>query len=311
MVDSTATQPLLTPVKVGDYDLPNRVVMCALTRCRADKTTHTANDLHVEYYAARANAGLILTECSAISFDGNSFIGSASIYTDEQVLAWKKVTDAVHAKGGKIFLQIWHGGRASHPDNLGGIIPIAPSAIAINGSIHTANGRVPHAVPREATLEDIKKLIADFRKGAENAKAAGFDGLELHGANGYIIDQFLRDGSNKRTDEYGGSIENRARLLFEVLDQLIEVFGAGKVGIKLSPTNDYNGMEDSDPIALFDYLIENLNKRNIAFVEVMETFSFIPPVHEEKRLKLFANHEKKTWRENFKNKFNGAWIANN
>lgn len=230
--------------------------MAALTRCRADPATGVPNDLHVKYYSARASAGLILTECSAIRPDGDCFPGSAGIYTDEQVEGWRRVTDAVHAKGGKIFLQIWHAGRAAHPEHIGGLQTISCSPYAIDGTVHTPIGRLPHTVPKEATIEDIRQLVADFRRGAENAKRAGFDGVQLHGAHGYVIDQFLRNGCNKRTDEYGGSIENRSRFCLEVMDQLIEVFGANRVGIKISPIIDYNGMSDTDPFPLFEYLIE-------------------------------------------------------
>jgi len=207
----------------------------------------------VDYYSSRAaDAGFVLTECSPIAEDGDSFPGSTGIYNDLQVEGWKKVTEAVHKKDGRIFMQIWHAGRAAHPDQIGGRHPISSSAIAIDGKIWANGKQQPHVVPKEATLDDIKRIIEAFRAGAERAKKAGFDGVELHGANGYIIDQFLRDGVNKRTDNYGGSIENRMRLCSEVLDQLISVFGSNRVGIKISPVNDYNKMSDSNPMALME-----------------------------------------------------------
>ncbi len=246
---------LLTPFKVGDLELPNRVVMAALTRQRADIDSQIPNELHVEYYSARASAGIILTECSSVSPEGNAFPGAASIYNDEQTAGWKKVVDAVHEKGGRIYHQIWHGGRAVHPNHVNGLQTYGPSAIAIPTTVHTKNGREDHVAPKAATKEDIQRLVADFRRGAENVKKAGFDGIELHGAHGYIVDQFLKESSNQRDDEYGGSFENRARFLFEVLDQILEVFPPERTGIKLSPLSDYNGQWDSQTIALNEYVI--------------------------------------------------------
>jgi N-ethylmaleimide reductase len=269
------------------------------------------NDLLVEYYTKRAqDAALVFTECSTFRPDGNSFIGSGSIDTEEQIQGWKRVTDSVHSKGGYIFHQIWHGGRASHPDQIGGETPLSSSEIAINGTLYTPKGKRDHVKPRAATIDEIQQLVKDFRRGAENAKRAGFDGTELHGANGYIIDQFLRDSVNKRTDEYGGSIPNRCRLLLEVIDQLIEVFGANRTGVKLSPVCDYNDIYDSDPFGLVDYLIEELNKRNIAFIEFSEAITFDPATAAEKAEKLWAGKEHKSFREIYKSKFNGAWITN-
>lgn len=224
--------------------------MAALGRGRADKDTRAPNDLHTEFYANRASAAMIITECAAISQDGDSYIGSANFYTPEQQEGWKKVVQAVHDKGGKIFLQIWHGGRTSHPDRNGGVIPISSSPVAVVGWGNT----LPGVVPREATHEDIKTLISNFRKAAENAKEVGFDGVELHGAHGYIIDQFMRNGVNQRTDDYGGSIENRCRLILEVIDQLTQVFEHSRVGVKFSPLSRFHTMNDSDPVALFTHL---------------------------------------------------------
>lgn len=224
------------------------MVMAALTRCRADPANGIPNDLMVEYYGQRAGFGAILTECSQISALSNGFPGSGGIYTKEQVEGWKKVTQKVHEKGSKIILQIWHCGRAALKEFLGGESPIAPSAIAI--STPHAYTKGPYPVPKEMTKEDIHTVIEEFRQGAKNAKEAGFDGVELHAANGYLVDQYLKDGSNTRTDEYGGSIQNRMRFCLEALDALIGVFGADKVGIKISPTGRYNDMYDSNALEL-------------------------------------------------------------
>ncbi|EAR89565.1 FAD/FMN-binding family oxidoreductase (macronuclear) [Tetrahymena thermophila SB210] len=252
--------------KIGSIQVKNRFVMAALTRCRANPATGIANDIMVDYYSQRASFGMILTECSQISPLSNAFPGSAGIYSKEQVEGWKKVTQKVHEKGGKIVLQIWHSGRAVLKEFIGGADPLAPSAIAIRTPHAYTKG--PHPVPKEMTKEDIKKVVEEFRQGALNAKEAGFDGVQLHGANGYLVDQFLRDGTNKRTDEYGGSIANRTRFLLECLDALISVFGADKVGIKLSPTGRYNDMYDSNPKELMKYVLAELEKKKIAFVEV-------------------------------------------
>eukprot|EP00347_Sterkiella_histriomuscorum_P001145 403373155 len=301
---------LFTPHKMGDVELPNRIVMAALTRTRCNPADGVPTDLHVEYYSARASSGFILTECSQIREDGCAFPGAAGIHSDEQVEGWKRVNDAIHQKGGRSYLQIWHGGRAVHPDHINGLETVSASAIAINGTVHTKNGRVQHAVPRELTIPEIKELVKTFRRGAENAKRAGFDGIQLHGAHGYLVDQFLKDSSNQRTDEYGGSIENKSRFCLEVLDELIEVFGAGRVGIKLSPVCDYNDQSDSDVFGLHDYLFEQFNKKNIAFVEVNEALSMDPATNPEKTERFWSKYEKKSIREIYKPKFNGTFITN-
>ena len=217
-----AVQPILTSGKVGDLPLKNRAVMCALTRQKAKREgpdRGVPTDLHAEYYSKRAaDAGFILTECSTVSEDGDSFPGCTGIYNDKQVEGWKRVVEAVHKKDGLAFLQIWHAGRAAHPDHIGGRTPLSSSPVAIDGKVYANGKQQQHVQPKEATHDDIKRIVEDFRKGAERAKKAGFDGVELHGANGYIIDQFLRNGVNKRTDNYGGSVENRSRLCLEVLD---------------------------------------------------------------------------------------------
>lgn len=259
---------------IGNTKLKNRVVMAPLTRCRADEN-HVPTAIMADYYSQRASAGLIIAEAT-MAIEGNSaFWREPGIYSDAQVAGWKKVTDAVHKKGGKIALQIWHGGRACHPLLNNGKIPVAPSALKIeNDEVHTPEGKKPYAVPRELELSEIPSIIAGFKKAAENAKLAGFDMVEIHGANGYLLDQFLRDGSNKRNDSYGGSIENRAKLLLEVVNAVIEVFGADKVGVRISPLNSYNDMRDSNPIMLTEYVASALNKLNIGYLHLMRADFF-------------------------------------
>lgn len=261
---------LFTPVTLGSLSLPNRILMAPLTRCRAD-AAHVPTPLMAEYYAQRASAGLIIAEATMV-IEGNSAFGGREpgIYSAAQVAGWKKITDAVHAKGGKIVLQIWHGGRACHPLLNNGAQPVAPSPLRItNEETHTPQGKKPYETPRELRDEELPGIVAGFRRGAENAKAAGFDGVEVHGANGYLLDEFLRDGSNRRSGPYGGPLAHRARLLLEVVDAAIAVWGAGKVGVRLSPLNSYNDMKDSDPVALVSYVAEQLNQRNIAYLHLM------------------------------------------
>jgi N-ethylmaleimide reductase len=260
---------LFTPLQVGALTLPNRILMPPLTRCRADQD-HVPTPLMAEHYSQRASAGLIIAEATAAIAGCSAFWTEPGIYNDAQVEGWKQVTDAVHAKGGQIMLQIWHGGRACHPLMNNGAIPVAPSAIPItNDEIHTPNGKVAHGTPRALEDDEIPKIIAGFKTAAINAKAAGFDGVEVHGANGYLLDEFLRDGSNKRSGAYGGSIENRARLLLEVLDATIAVWGCDRVGLRVSPLNSYNSMIDSDPIATYSWLATRLNDYNLAYLHLM------------------------------------------
>ncbi len=259
---------LFSPVQLGAYTLPNRIVMAPMTRLRA--VNSIPNSLMATYYAQRASAGLIVTECTMVSPLSNGYMNCPGIYSPEQVEGWKQITSAVHAKDGKIFLQLWHSGRVSHPALLNGELPVAPSAIASPGTLHTPIGKVNLDTPRALETEEIPQIVAQFRKGAENAIKAGFDGVELHGAFGYLIDQFLQDGSNQRSDIYGGSIENRARFLLEVMDAVTSVWGSEKVGIKLSPSNTFYGMQDSNPKATFSYVIDALNRYNLAYIHLME-----------------------------------------
>lgn len=261
---------LFTPVALGDLHLPNRILMAPLTRCRAD-ADHVPTAIMAEYYAQRASAGLIVAEATMV-IAGNSAFGGREpgIYSAAQVAAWQRVTAAVHARGGKILSQLWHGGRACHSLLNGGAQPVAPSAVAIaNDEIHTPQGKKPYETPRALRDDEIPGIVAGFRQAAENAKAAGFDGVEVHGANGYLLDQFLRDGSNQRTGPYGGSLANRARLLLEVTDAAIAVWGAGRVAVRLSPVNSFNAMRDSDPAALTAYVAAELDRRGIAFLHLM------------------------------------------
>ncbi len=253
------------PLKIGDLTLANRIIMAPLTRCRAG-VERIPNAMMAEYYAQRATAGLILSEATSVTPMGVGYPDTPGIWSDAQVEGWKLITNAVHAKSGKIFLQLWHVGRISHSFFLNGAQPVAPSAIAAEGHVRLLDKSTPYPVPRALSLEEIPEIIIAYRRGAENAKRAGFDGVEIHGANGYLPDQFLQDGSNKRTDSYGGSIENRARLMLEVTDAAIDVWGAGRVGMHLAPRGDAQSMGDSNPLVTFGYVASELRKRNIAFI---------------------------------------------
>ena len=266
---------LFDEIKMGDFKLTSRIAMAAMTRQRADEITQEPSNLHVRYYSERAeDAAFVLTECTGVSIRGNCFPGATSIFSKSQVKAWKIVTEEVHKKKGLIFLQIFHGGRCGAEDVLGGK-PLAPSKLTNRFmSKNLRRELVPCVEPIEMTKDDIKLVIDEFYQGALNAKEAGFDGIELHGANGYLVDQFLRDSSNIRKDEYGGSIENRCRFLLEVIEKFIEVFGAGKVGVKLSLCGRLNDMWDTDPLPLGKYLFSQLGKRKIAFIELMQPPDF-------------------------------------
>ncbi len=260
---------LLTRYKLGDIELPNRIVMAPMTRCRAIER-NVPNPLAVTYYAQRAAAGLIITEGSQVSPQGIGYVRTPGIHSPEQVAGWKKVTDAIHRAGGKVFLQLWHVGRVSHPDFLGGKLPVAPSALPVEGEVHTPQGKKKFVIPRALETNEIPGIIEQFRKGAENAKAAGFDGVEIHGANGYLLDQFLRDGSNKRTDKYGGSLQNRARLPLEVAEAVAGVWGAERVGYRISPHFSNYSMSDTNPRQTFSYLAEELNNIKIGYLHMIE-----------------------------------------
>ncbi|TPQ37501.1 alkene reductase [Cupriavidus pinatubonensis] len=257
---------LFDPIRIGDLDLPNRVIMAPLTRSRAVGGKRVPNALMAEYYVQRASAGLIISEATAVTPQGVGYADTPGIWTDEQVAGWKHVTDAVHAAGGRIFMQLWHVGRISDPIFLDGELPVAPSAIAAQGHVSLVRPKRAYVTPRALETEEIAGVIAAYRHGAENAKKAGFDGVEIHGANGYLLDQFLQDSTNQRTDAYGGPIENRARLLLEITDACIDVWGADRVGVHLSPRGDVHSMGDSDLAATFGYVARELGKRRIAFI---------------------------------------------
>ncbi|WP_186104438.1 alkene reductase [Burkholderia gladioli] len=261
---------LFDPLVVGDLTLPNRIVMAPLTRARSGDE-RVPNALMARYYAERASAGLILTEATSVTPQGVGYAKTPGIWSDEQVEGWKLVTQAVHEAGGKIFMQLWHVGRISDPIFLDGQLPVAPSAIAAGGHVSLVRPERAFVTPRALELDEIPGIIAAYRKGAENAKLAGFDGVEIHGANGYLPDQFLQDSTNHRTDAYGGSIENRARFLLEAVDAAIEVWGAERVGVHLAPRGDAHTMGDSNPAATFGYVARELGRRKIAFIFARES----------------------------------------
>jgi len=283
---------MFDPIKVGALELPNRIIMAPLTRARAVGAGRVPNDLMVEYYVQRASSGLILSEATAVTPRGVGYADTPGIWSDEQVEGWKKVTEAVHAAGGRIFLQLWHVGRISDPVFLDGELPEAPSAIAAAGHVSLVRPKREYATPRALDLSEIPRIVAEYRKGAENAKKAGFDGVEIHGANGYLLDQFLQDSTNQRTDAYGGPIENRARLMLEVTDACIEVWGADRVGMHLAPRRDAHDMGDSTPLDTFGYVARELGKRGIAFICAREAIG------------------EDSLRAHLKKEFGGVYIAN-
>lgn len=261
---------LFDPITIGDLALPNRIVMAPLTRCRASEG-RVPNDLMREYYVARASAGLILTEATSVTPMGVGYPNTPGIWSDAQIGGWRRITEAVHAAGGRIMLQLWHVGRISDPLYLDGSLPVAPSAIRPKGHVSLVRPVKDFVTPRALERDEIPEIIALYRKGAENAMAAGFDGVEVHGANGYLLDQFLQDSTNKREDDYGGPVENRARLMLEVVDQAIEVWGAGRVGLHLAPRGDAHDMGDSDPLATFSYVAREAGRRGLAFLCARES----------------------------------------
>lgn len=276
-MNSQTTRPkneLLTPLEIGELELANRVVMAPLTRARAG-VDRVPNELMAEYYAQRASAGLIVSEATVISQQAIGWIDTPGIYTEQMQQGWTRVTEAVHQKGGKIFLQLWHMGRASHSDFHGGELPVAPSAIAIQGDeVRTPTGKKPHEVPRALQTAELPGIVEDYRKAAERAKAAGFDGVEVHSANGYLLDQFLQSKSNHRTDEYGGSVENRYRLLGEVVDAVTAVWGSHRVGVRIAPNGVFGDMGSPDFREQFTYVAKQLDRYRLAYLHVMDGTSF-------------------------------------
>ena len=287
---------LFTPLELGPLHLANRMVMAPLTRNRAG-AGNVPQAINVEYYRQRASAGLIITEGAQISETAVGYPATPGIHSAEQIAGWKQVTDAVHARGGKIFLQLWHCGRVSHPSlQPGGILPVAPSAIQPAGEAFTYQGPQAFVMPRGLEAGELPGLIEDYRRAAQNCVTAGFDGVEIHAANGYLLDQFIRDGSNQRSDAYGGSLENRARLLLEVTEAVTGVWGVDRVGVRLSPINGFNDMRDSNPQATFEYMAGALNAFDLAYLHGMELdFAPNPPAFD------FAR---------FRRAFKGRYMAN-
>ncbi|PWB78976.1 MAG: alkene reductase [Methylocystaceae bacterium] len=297
---TASSSPLFEPFRLGDLSLPNRIVMAPLTRRRSTPGSNAANELIAEHYRQRATAGLIISEASQISQQGQGYALTPGIYSEQQVEGWRKVTDAVHDAGGRIFIQLWHVGRVSHVDlQPGGGAPVAPSAIAAKTKTVTEKGYVDVSPPRALATEEIASVVADYAKAARNAKEAGFDGVEIHGANGYLIDQFLRDGANKRTDAYGGPVENRARFALEVAEAILREWDASRVGVRLSPVSPSNDISDSDPATIFFYLVDKLAALKLAFIHVVEGATGGP--------RDIAPFDYLALR----NSFPGAYIANN
>jgi 2,4-dienoyl-CoA reductase-like NADH-dependent reductase (Old Yellow Enzyme family) len=256
---------LFDPLQLGELTLPNRILLAPLTRSRAG-ASRTPNALMLEYYRQRASAGLIISEATVVTPGGVGYANTPGIWSREQTEGWRAITHAVHEAGGLMFLQLWHVGRISHPMFLDGQAPVGPSAIAAKGNVSLANPKVPYPVPRALGHAEISGIIQAYAQGARNAQQAGFDGVELHGANGYLLDQFLQDSSNRREDDYGGSLENRARLLLEVTDEVVKVWGRGRVGVHLAPRGDVHSMGNSNLAATFSYVAGELGKRGIAFI---------------------------------------------
>ncbi len=257
-------------LQVGALKLPNRIIMAPLTRCRAS-AGRVPNDLMREYYVQRASAGLILSEATAVDPMGVGYPDTPGIWSEEQIAGWQKITMAVREAGGRMILQLWHVGRISDPVYLDGQLPVAPSARAASGHVSLIRPQKAFVTPRALERQELPGIVAAYRRGAENAQRAGFDGVEIHGANGYLLDQFLQDSSNLRTDDYGGSIENRARLPLEVTDAVISVWGADRVGYHIAPRGDSHGMGDSEPVAIFGHLAHQLGRRKIAFLFARES----------------------------------------
>ena len=288
---------LFSAVELGDITLPHRIVMAPLTRSRSAQPGDIPQHLNVEYYRQRASAALIITEATQVSPQGKGYAFTPGIHSEAQIAGWKKVTDAVHAEGSRIFLQLWHVGRVSHsklqPDNT---LPVAPSAIALDGQAFTEEGMFDFETPRALATDEIPDVVEQFRQGAINAKQAGFDGVEIHAANGYLLDQFLKQGTNQRDDKYGGSIENRVRLTLEITQAVAEVWGGDRIGIRISPTGTFNSMSDDDPQALFNHLVEQLNSYQLAYLHVVERFGEESDTHFDFSV--------------LRQRFNGAYMAN-
>ncbi len=262
---------LFDPITLGAFNLPNRILMSPMTRGRADTVTAVPTPMMIDYYARRAEAGLLITEATGISRQGLGWNGAPGLWTEAQIAGWQPITEAVHKAGGRIVAQLWHMGRASHSDFNDGAQPVAASAIAIKGHTYTPQGKKAYEVPRALEASEIAGIVADYANAAANAKLAGFDGVEVHGANGYLLDNFLKNGTNLRTDAYGGNAENRTRFLKEATAAVVDVWGADRVGVRISPLNAFNDASDSDPHALYKVVAETLSMFNLAFLDVLET----------------------------------------
>lgn len=295
--------PLLTPINIGDLTLNNRVVLAPLTRRRATDD-HVPTPIMETYYEQRASAGLIISEATNISMQAVGYMNSPGIFTEKQIKAWSRVTAAVHARGGFIFMQLWHVGRVSHSDlQPGKNLPVSASAIGVNGTVLTPTGHQEHSLPRALTITEIQDIRKDYVQAAKNAIKAGFDGVEIHGANGYLPDQFLHDGSNKRDDAYGGNIENRSRFMLEITQDCCDAIGEKKVGIRISPSGIYKDMYDTKPVQLYEYLIHKLDLMNLAYLHLMEPY--VPLEPKEK-----YSHYKQEVTTHFRKFFSGPLITN-
>ena len=296
-------QPLLSKYQMGNITLGNRIVMAPMTRSRADNAENVPSDLMAKYYEQRASAGLIISEGSQISKKAVGYINTPGIYSSAQVEGWKKVTKAVHGKGGKIFLQLWHVGRMSHPDFHNGELPLAPSPLNPNEKSYTPEGFKPTVTPKEMTVSDIKQTVQDFGKGANNAVSAGFDGVEIHASNGYLLHQFFSRTSNVRTDNYGGSIENRAKILFEIIDEIKKVIPLNQIGVRLNPSlhGAFGMMLDEVTIPTFDYIVERLNDYGLAYLHLSEPFTDVTKVP----------HAEPNIAKRYRPKYRGTLMINN
>lgn len=295
-------QPLLTPVKLGPYELKNRIVMAPMTRARAANPERAPTSLHVEYYAQRAAAGLIVTEAAQVSPQGIGYVNTPGIHSDAQIEGWKRVTQAVHARGGRIFLQLWHTGRRSHPDFHGGALPVAPSAINPHSRVYTPEGFKDTVTPHALGTREVGAVIDDFVGAGKNAVAAGFDGVSLHGSHGFLIEQFLRDSSNRRDDRYGGGVPDRARFLFEIVEGLSRAIGSERVGVRLSPANTAGIPADSDTPALYDFVVGVLDDRALAYLHLLEAPSGNPAL---------TSGTAETLSARYRTMYHGTLIANN
>jgi N-ethylmaleimide reductase len=292
---------LFSEQKLGDLILPHRIVMAPLTRSRSSQPGDIPNDMNVEYYKQRSSAALIISEATQISPQGKGYAFTPGIHSEEQIAGWKKITDEIHAQGSRTFMQLWHVGRVSHSSlQPGNFLPVAPSAIAVSeGQAFTYQGMQDFETPRALDFNEMPSIVEQYRQAAINAKEAGFDGVEIHAANGYLLDQFLKDGTNKRDDVYGGGIENRSRLVLDVTQAVTDVWGGNRVGIRISPTGTFNAMSESNPQALYNYLVEKLNQFNLAYLHVVEELG-IGDVGETEGFNF----------ETLRQVFNGAYMAN-